>query len=67
MITLLVDLDGTITDPAPGMIGAYRFALERMGVTPPPAEDLLCIVGPPTRRSFPELLQTDWGRWSARE
>ena len=41
MITLLVDLDGTITDPAPGMIGAFRFALERMGVTPPPAEDLL--------------------------
>ena len=40
MITLLVDLDGTITDPAPGMIGAFRFALERMGVTPQPADNL---------------------------
>ena len=59
MITLFVDLDGTITDPAPGMIGAYRFALERMGVAPPPAEDLLWIIGPPTRRSFPKLLRPD--------
>src|SRR5919112_2769196 len=57
MINLLVDLDGTITDPAPGMISAYRFALERMGVAPPPAEDLLWIIGPPTRRSFPKLLR----------
>jgi len=59
VITLLVDLDGTITDPAPGMIGAFRFALERMGVTPPPAEDLLWIIGPPTRLSFPKLLRPD--------
>ena len=57
VINLLVDLDGTITDPAPGMIGAYRFALERMGVAPPPAEDLLWIIGPPTRLSFPKLLR----------
>ena len=59
MITLLVDLDGTITDPAPGMIGAFRFALERMGVTPPPTEDLLWIIGPPNRLSFPKLLRPD--------
>jgi len=59
VITLLVDLDGTITDPAPGMTGAFRFALERMGLTPPPAEDLLWIIGPPTRLSFPKLLRPD--------
>ena len=57
LVINLVDLDGTITDPAPGMIGAYRFALERMGVAPPPAEDLLWIIGSPTRRSFPKLLR----------
>jgi hypothetical protein len=28
VITLRVDLDGTITDPAPGMIDAFRFDLE---------------------------------------
>jgi phosphoglycolate phosphatase len=59
VITCLVDLDGTITDPAPGMIGAFRFALERMGVTPPPAEDLRWIIGPPTRLSLPKLLRPD--------
>ena len=59
MITLLVDLDGTITDPAPGMIGAFRCALERMGVTPPPADNLFWIIGPPTRLSFPKLLRAD--------
>jgi len=66
VITLLVDLDGTITDPAPGMIGAFRFALERMGVTPPPAEDLLWIIGPPIRLSFPKLLRTRPGRGGGR-
>jgi phosphoglycolate phosphatase len=59
VITLLVDLDGTITDPAPGMIGAFRFALERMGVTPPPKNDLHWIIGPPTRLSFPTFLRPD--------
>ena len=59
MITCLVDLNGTITDPAPGMVGAFRFALEHMGVTPPPAEDLLWIIGPPTRLSFPKFLSPD--------
>jgi len=29
---LLVDLDGTITHPAHGLIGAFRYALERLGV-----------------------------------
>jgi len=41
------------------MIGAFRFALKRMGVTPPPAEDLLWIIGPPTRLSSPKLLRPD--------
>jgi phosphoglycolate phosphatase len=59
MITLLVDLDGTITDPAPGMIGAFRFALKRLGVPPPPVEDMRWIIGPPTRLSFPKFLRPD--------
>src|SRR3954465_14896320 len=59
MITLLVDLDGTITDPAPGMIGGFRFALKRLGVPPPPVEDLRWIIGPPTRLSFPKFLRPD--------
>ncbi len=53
---LLVDLDGTLTDPAEGIVGAFRFALEALGRSPPPAAELTWIIGPPLRRSFAEML-----------
>ncbi len=34
---LLVDLDGTLTDPAEGIVGSFRHALEAMGRPAPPA------------------------------
>jgi phosphoglycolate phosphatase len=51
----LVDLDGTITDPRPGILGAYRHALGAMGLESPPPEQLLWVIGPPLRQSFPKL------------
>jgi phosphoglycolate phosphatase len=53
---LLVDLDGTLTDPAEGIVGSFRFALEMLGRNPPAAGELTWIIGPPLRRSFAELL-----------
>ena len=53
---LFVDLDGTLTDPAEGIVGWFRFALEAMGRSPPPAAELTWIIGPPLRRSFAEVL-----------
>jgi phosphoglycolate phosphatase len=53
---LLVDLDGTLTDPAEGIVGSFRFALEALGQSPPPAAELTWIIGPPLRRSFAEML-----------
>jgi phosphoglycolate phosphatase len=53
---LLVDLDGTLTDPAQGIVGCFRFALAAMGRDPPPAAGLTWIIGPPLRRSFAEML-----------
>ena len=53
---LLVDLDGTLTDPAEGIVGCFRHALEMLGRTPPPAPDLTWIIGPPLRRSFHAML-----------
>lgn len=50
----LLDLDGTITDPRPGIIASYRHALTELGITPPPEADLLWVIGPPLRHSFPE-------------
>lgn len=53
---LLVDLDGTLTDPAEGIIGCFRFALEAMGCAAPPSGDLGWIIGPPLRQSFTKFL-----------
>ncbi len=53
---LLVDLDGTLTDPAEGIVGSFRDALVAMGRHAPPAAELTWIIGPPLRRSFAELL-----------
>ena len=53
---LLVDLDGTLTDPAEGIVGCFRFALGVMGRAAPPAGDLAWIIGPPLRQSFAKVL-----------
>ena len=54
--TLLVDLDGTLTDPAEGIVGSFRHALATMGRPAPADEDLTWIIGPPLRESFAERL-----------
>ena len=53
---LLIDLDGTLTDPAEGIIGCFRLALESLGRSAPPAADLAWIIGPPLRGCFAEFL-----------
>lgn len=55
-ITVLFDLDGTLTDPAPGIIGSFRRALVDLGHEPPPFEDLGWIIGPALRLSFPKVM-----------
>jgi phosphoglycolate phosphatase len=56
--TLLFDLDGTLTDPRPGIVGCLRHALDRLG-RPCPDEDVLAAcIGPPLRSSFATLLDT---------
>ena len=53
---ILVDLDGTLIDPRPGLIGSVQHALAQLGHHVPPAEELLWLIGPPFRVSFPRLL-----------
>jgi phosphoglycolate phosphatase len=53
--TLLLDLDGTLTDPGPGILGCIRFALERMELAAPPDTELRGWIGPPLLRSFESL------------
>ena len=55
---LLFDLDGTLTDPRPGIVGCIRFALDQLG-SPSPSDDVLAtFVGPPLRATFATLLET---------
>ena len=53
---LLVDLDGTLTDPFEGIVGCFRMALEALGRNAPPAAELNWIIGPPLRGCFAECL-----------
>jgi phosphoglycolate phosphatase len=59
LFAILLDLDGTIINSAPGIIGSYQHALRTMGADCPSADDLTWVVGPPSRRSFPKLLRPD--------
>ena len=53
---VLVDLDGTLIDPKPGILGSIQFALARLGAPVPPIEELAWAIGPPLRTTFPKLL-----------
>jgi phosphoglycolate phosphatase len=53
---ILFDLDGTLVDPRPGLIGSVQYALRKLGRAVPPTEELLWLIGPPFRVSFPKLL-----------
>lgn len=57
--SVLFDLDGTLTDPKPGITGCIAHALRELGHEPPCADDLEWCIGPPLFRSFPILLGTD--------
>jgi phosphoglycolate phosphatase len=59
MICALFDLDGTLTDPREGITRSIAYALERMGVAPPPLDELVFAIGPPLRASLATLLGTD--------
>lgn len=54
--TALVDLDGTLTDPADGIIGGFQFALRKLDAPVPEKGTLGWVIGPPLRKAFPKLL-----------
>lgn len=53
---VLVDLDGTLIDPKPGILGSIQFALAQVGAPVPPIDELAWAIGPPLRTTFPKLL-----------
>lgn len=55
-MTVLLDLDGTLTDPREGILGSIRYAIEGMGVACPADAQLEQYIGPPLQESLAELL-----------
>jgi len=58
LITVLFDLDGTLTDSSAGIIGCIRHALGRLGRACPADDALAAYIGPPLRGTFRTLLGT---------
>ena len=57
--TCLFDLDGTLTDPKPGITGCIQYALEKLGQTVPTKDELEYAIGPPLHDTFLQLLGND--------
>ena len=55
---LLFDLDGTLTDPRPGIVRCMRYALDKLGAPCPSNDVLASFIGPPLRGTFATLLET---------
>lgn len=49
---LLFDLDGTLSDSAPGIVASVAYALDKMGYSYENLEALRRFVGPPLREEF---------------
>jgi phosphoglycolate phosphatase len=59
MHTAFFDLDGTLTNPKPGITRCIQYALERLSHPVPPADELVWCIGPPLHGSFKKFLGTD--------
>ncbi|MFT4096879.1 MAG: HAD hydrolase-like protein [Rhodoblastus sp.] len=49
------DLDGTLTDPKPGICGSVRYALTELGLPAPSLDELEWVIGPPMIESLRAL------------
>jgi phosphoglycolate phosphatase len=59
MRTIYFDLDGTLTDPKPGITGSIQYALKKLGHTVPSQDELTWCIGPPLHASLKALTGTD--------
>lgn len=57
--SVLLDLDGTISDPRGGLFSSFRHALASVGQPWPDDRPLDWIIGPPLRETFNAVLHDD--------
>lgn len=60
--TLFFDLDGTLIDSEPGILGGIAYTLDALGHPPLSREALLPWIGPPLRDSYEALFDGDRAR-----
>ena len=53
---VLLDLDGTLTDPARGFVSCMRHALDTLGVPSPADKQIASHIGPPLEETLKQLL-----------
>ena len=53
---IFFDLDGTLTDPKPGITGCIQYALERLDAPVPTKDELEWCIGPPLLANFTRLV-----------
>jgi phosphoglycolate phosphatase len=59
MNPIFFDLDGTLTNPKPGITRSIQHALRKLDHEAPAEDDLTWCIGPPLHASFKKLLGTD--------
>lgn len=55
MTTVFFDLDGTLTNPKPGITRSIQYALERLRLAVPSEDELTWCIGPPLHASLQKL------------
>jgi phosphoglycolate phosphatase len=55
-VTILLDLDGTLTDPSEGITRCIQHALRQLDEPVPEQQALLKYIGPPLQASFTQML-----------
>jgi len=58
-VNILIDLDGTLTDSAPGIVACIKHALAEMRLASPGDAALRKFIGPPLHETFREILGSD--------
>jgi phosphoglycolate phosphatase len=59
MNAVYFDLDGTLTDPKPGITRSIQYALGKLDHAVPAEDELTWCIGPPLHASLKKLLGTD--------
>ena len=57
-LTIIFDLDGTLSNPQEGIVKSFNFALQELGRSPQPEKDLIQYIGPTLKSAFSELMGT---------